>query len=379
MERDRETSPPSLVTPPHTASPASRMMSFQDRDPAPGSTPGFGYTPLGRGSTAINTLETDEVMHVSNGCCPPLGMCTETSRIVNRDNGRTNIKHSGLTLKWFGFLTDSFTTLVNSPWYIIVIVFVGSYMLSWLFFGGAWVMVAKYQGNYNGTCLKEVTDFSASLLFSIETQVTIGYGNTYITNDCTSGLIVLILQCMVGLVLDAFLLGLLFMKITRPRNRRKTIMFGDRAVVYEENGDYYLEFRIGNLRKSQIAECHVRMVLYWYRDVGSGCSEFQQHDLQCGYETGTDRVVLLTPVAVRHKIDRNSPLYDVVPSGILLEQLEVVVVLEGIVEATGLTLQALWSYTSEEIVLGEKHRSIVHREGGKWVVDFRRFNEIIVA
>lgn len=240
-------------------------------------------------------------------------------------------------------------------------------------------MVAWFQGHFNGTCLKGVNDFSSSLLFSIETQLTIGYGNTYITNDCTSGLMVLILQCVVGLILDALLLGLLFTKITRPRNRRKTIMFGDRAVIYEENGDYYLEFRIGNLRKSQIAEAHVRMVLYWYRDTGSGCSEFQQHELQCGYENGTDRVILLTPVAVRHKIDRDSPLYDLIPSGILEEQLEVVVVLEGIVEATGLTVQALWSFTNEEIVLGEKLRSIVRRENGKWVVDFSRFNEIIVV
>lgn len=319
--------------------------------------------------------------HISNRFCPSLGMCNEeTSRIVNRDNGRTNVQHSGVTLKWFSFFTDNFTTLVNAPWYIIGIVFTASYMLSWLLFGGIWITVAKYEGHYNNdTCLKDVTDFSASLLFSIETQVTIGYGNTYITNDCIGGLIVLIVQCIVGLVLDAVLLGLLFMKLTRPRNRRKTILFGDRAVIYEENGDYYLEFRIGNLRKSQIAECHVRMVLYWYRDIGAGCSEFQQHDLQCGYETGTDRVVLLTPVAVRHKIDRNSPLYDIVPSGILLEQLEVVVVMEGIVEATGLTLQALWSYTNEELVMGEKLRSIVRRDRGKWVVDFSRFEEIIVA
>jgi hypothetical protein len=273
---------------------------------------------------------------------------------------------------------DNFTTLVNARWSIVWAIFCGSYIISWIFFGGLWVMVARYQGNYNGSCLKNVTGYSSALLFSIETQVSIGYGNTYITNDCISGLIVLILQCVAGLVLDALLLGLLFTKITRPRNRRRTILFSDKAVVYEEDGEHYLEFRIGNLRRSQIAEAHVRMVLYWYRDIGSG-SEFQQHELQCGYENGTDRVVLLTPVAVRHKIDSDSPLHGVDPSDILREQLEVVVVLEGIVEATGLTVQALWSYTNEEIVLGEKLGCIVSRDGNKWVVDFSRFDEIMEA
>lgn len=366
--------PPSLVTPPFTASsgapsPANDMVSFHDQGPS-----GSKYTKFDRGGTAINQ---EPQVNISNGCWSSL--CEETSRIVNRDNGRSNVQHSGVNSKWLGFFTDSFTTLVNARWYIIWIVFCGSYILSWIFFAGLWTTVARYQGDFNGTCLKGVDDFGASLLFSIETQVTIGYGNTYITNDCTSGLIVLILQCVVGLVLDAVLLGLLFTKITRPRNRRKTILFGNRAVIYEENGDHYLEFRIGNLRKSQIAEAHVRMILYWYRDTGLGQSEFQQHELQCGYENGTDRVILLTPAAVRHKIDRDSPLYDFVPSGILLEQLEVVVVLEGIVEATGLTVQALWSYTNEEIVLGEKLGSIVRRENGKWVVDFSRFDEVIVA
>ncbi len=45
----------------------------------------------------------------------------------------------------------------------------------------------------------------------------------------------------------------------------------------------------------------------------------------------------------------------------------------------GLTVQALWSYTNEEIVIGEKLRPIVSRERGKWVVDFSRFNEVITA
>lgn len=378
---------------------------------------------LGRGSTAIG-INIDPHVGINNGgngFSPSSLTCRTESRLVSRNNGRSNVHRSGLTLKWLGFLTDNFTTLINSPWYMIGGIFLSIYLLSWIIFGGIWLAVAKYEvshtsnnssniSNITGNssiagdissntsvCLEGVTDFSAALLFSIETQVTIGYGNTYVRNNCTGGLFVLVLQCLAGLVIDAFLLGLLFTKITRPRNRRKTILFGERAVIYEaegeeargggggsggggeEDGVHYLEFRIGNLRQSQIAECHVRLMLYWYKDIGAGCSEFQQHELQCGYETGADRLVLLTPVTVRHRIDRSSPLFGLMPSNILTEDLEMVVVLEGVVEATGLTLQALWSYTNEEIILGEKLRPIVARENGRWVVDFSRFNEVIVA
>ena len=242
-------------------------------------------------------------------------------------------------------------------------------------------MVAALEGrgtNGSYTCLGSVDDYASALLFSIETQVTIGYGNSFVANDCVSGLFLLILQCVTGLVIDAVLLGLLFTKITRPRNRRKTIMFAERLVLYEEGDERYLEFRIGNLRKSQIAECHVRLMLYWYRAYDGGYS-LEQHDLQCGYETGTDRVILLTPAVVRHKLDASSPLHDLSLQAITQQDLEIVVVLEGVVEATGLTLQALWSYTNEEMVVGAKLRSVVCRKDGRWEVDFRRFNEIISA
>lgn len=311
--------------------------------------------------------------------CSSLNCCRDSSRIVSRENGRPNIHRQGLHYKWFTYLKDNFTTIVNFPWYVIGILFVCTYVISWIVFGGIWTMVAGFEGDFNGTCLKDVDDFAAALLFSIETQVTIGYGNTYITNDCTAGLFVLIFQCVIGLVIDALLLGLLFTKITRPRNRRKTILFSERAVLCEDDGEQYLEFRVGNLRNSQIAECHIRLVLYWYREV-NGQEELEQHDLNCGYDTGADRLVLITPVVVRHKIDANSPLSQLgSPSAIIQEDLEVVVVLEGVVEATGLTLQALWSYTAEELVVGEKLRPIVSRREGKWVVDFRRFNEVVLA
>lgn len=362
MERDDDSSLGS-------ASPkgGAKLVSIQDQH----------YSPLGRPSQPVvvggnTTVEMP-------GLCPKIS-CNDNGRIVSRENARPNIHRHGLQFKWFSYLTDNFTTIVNLPWYAIGIIFMGTYVFSWVIFGGIWTAVARYEGDYNNSCLNEVNDFAAALLFSIETQVTIGYGNTFITNDCTVGLFILIFQCVIGLVIDALLLGLLFTKITRPRNRRKTILFSNRAVIYEENSEQYLEFRVGNLRTSQIAECHVRLVLYWYRELPNGEHRFEQHDLQCGYETGEDRIILITPAVVRHRIDADSPLSQLgSPTAILDEDIEVVVVLEGVVEATGLTVQALWSYTAEEMVVGEKLRPIVSRVKGRWVVDFSRFNEVVLS
>jgi len=366
-------------TPVSSPSINSNMQPFQNvGDYHPTNQPRANNMRLNGPEDKVNLIDMN-----SNGfsCPAPLSCQKIQQRIVTRDSGRSRVVRKGIiSSNWTGFITDSFTTVVNTPWYMICIIFIISYVLCWIVFGGLWLMAAKVSGTTNNqteTCLHDVTDFSSALIFSVETQVTIGYGNNYVANDCTLGLFLLIIQCLLGLIMDAFLLGLIFTKLTRPRNRRKTILFSQQAVLCQEDetGDRYLEFRIGNLRKSQIAECHVRLVLYWNRKQGDK-SVFEQHDLACGYENGTDRLVLLMPVIVRHKIDESSPLWDVSPLNIEDEELEVVVVLEGVVEATGLTLQALWSYTADEVVCGRKLESIVTVEDGHWVIHFNKFDDI---
>lgn len=56
------------------------------------------------------------------------------------------------------------------------------------------------------------------------------------------------------------------------------------------------------------------------------------------------------------------------------QDLEIVVILEGIVESTGLTAQALWSYTNEEIIMDRRFVSMVSRRQGKWEIDFANVN-----
>lgn len=325
-----------------------------------------------------------EPMNIQSGSSPFLPFSTKRSeRIVKRANGRsqmrrTNVRSVGLGV--CGFVTDGFTTVMNFPWWAIIAIFSLSYILSWLLFACVWTLVAFVDGHFNDTCVHDVDNFSSAFLFSIETQVTIGYGNKYVDNDCGWGIFILMLQCLAGLIIDSFMLGLIFSKLTRPRNRRKTIVFSDNAVIYDKDGDRFLEFRVCDLRRSQVVECHIRLALYWNRVVDPGATneddryEFQQYDLDCGYDSGTDRILLLTPVLIRHKITESCPLYGMTQTELNNHDLEVVVILEGIVESTGLTVQALWSYTNEEIIVDRKFLPMVKRCQGKWEIDFAKVN-----
>lgn len=298
-------------------------------------------------------------------------------RLVKRSDGRSRLKPIGIALRGVGFVTDGFTTLLNAEWYWVIPIFCALYILSWLVFAGIWTAVAYTNGQYNGTCVVGVVDFSTAFLFSIETQTTIGFGNKYVTGSCTGGIFVIVLQSLLGLFLDSLLLGMIFVKLTRPRNRRKTMVFSKIAVIYEKDGQKVLEFRVGDLRRSQIVECHVRLQLYWYKEVNSQ-REFHQYDLDVGYDTGRDRVFLLAPVSVYHYITETSPLYGITEEELSTQDIELVVILEGIVEVTSLTVQALWSYTKDEIQFNRKFLPVVsRRERGKWVADFDKLDSTV--
>ncbi len=307
-------------------------------------------------------------------------------RLLNRSNARSLIKFTDLPPSgYYGFIKDGFTTILNTRWYTIILIFCSSYIMSWLIFSFLWWGTEElYQHVYNSTCVSNVETFSSSFLFSLETQVTIGYGFRYISEHCSFGVTVLLLQCLVGLLLDSFMLGLVFAKLTRPRNRRKTILFSNLAVIRSINGIRCLEFRIADVRRSQLVEAHVRATIYWYKaDEESGDMFLEQHDLDFGYDTGRDRLIMLAPVIVRHYITSNSPLYSIDESNIQEQDLEIVIALEGIVESTGLTVQALWSYTEKEILTNYRFRPMIYRRrnGSKngWEINFSLLSQVIAT
>ena len=309
-------------------------------------------------------------------------LSTRSNRLLKRSNGRSNIKYTNLPPSgWIGFFKDGFTTVINARWFWIILMFCTLYCGLWLLFGFLWWGLNEtYENLRNYTCVEEVSDFPSAFLFSVETELTIGYGHRFITTDCGLGVFLLVVQCLIGLLLDSFLIGLVFSKLTRPRNRRKTILFSDCAVINEKNGKRYFEFRIADLRRSQLVEAHVRVQLYWYKgnERTKDCT-LEQFDLDVGYDTGKDRIVLVTPVVVSHLITEDSPLYNITEDNILQQDLEILIVLEAIVESTGLTVQALWSYTEREILMGFYFRPMIYRHGFNcgWEIDYQLMNDVV--
>ena len=54
-----------------------------------------------------------------------------------------------------------------------------------------------------------------------------------------------------------------------------------------------------------------------------------------GFETGDDRLFLVSPLVISHEIDVHSPFWDMSQGQLQKDDFEIVVILEGMVEATG--------------------------------------------
>ncbi|XP_030679992.1 G protein-activated inward rectifier potassium channel 3 isoform X2 [Nomascus leucogenys] len=302
-------------------------------------------------------------------------------RYVEKD-GRCNVQQ-GNVRETYRYLTDLFTTLVDLQWRLSLLFFVLAYALTWLFFGAIWWLIAYGRGDLEHLedtawtpCVNNLNGFVAAFLFSIETETTIGYGHRVITDQCPEGIVLLLLQAILGSMVNAFMVGCMFVKISQPNKRAATLVFSSHAVVSLRDGRLCLMFRVGDLRSSHIVEASIRAKLIRSRQTLEG--EFiplHQTDLSVGFDTGDDRLFLVSPLVISHEIDAASPFWEASRRALERDDFEIVVILEGMVEATGMTCQARSSYLVDEVLWGHRFTSVLTLEDGFYEVDYASFHE----
>lgn len=89
-------------------------------------------------------------------------------------------------------------------------------------------------------CELGLASIREAYLFSLETMTTVGYGtNDYLFGTCWLMLPVLSVQAFIGLLIDAFLIGVLFARISRPQTRASTVLFSKHAVIRRVRQEAY--------------------------------------------------------------------------------------------------------------------------------------------
>nr|CAI5819344.1 unnamed protein product [Callosobruchus analis] len=288
-------------------------------------------------------------------------------------HGDCNVAHSNVAKRRRKYLQDIFTTLVDAQWRWTLLVFALNFLLSWLMFAVVWWLIAYAHGDLsmerlNGTepvepCISNIHGFTSCFLFSIETQHTIGYGGRVTTEECPEAIFIMCVQSITGVMIQAFMVGVVFAKLSRPKKRTQTLLFSRHAVINHRDGVPCLMFRVGDMRKSHIIEAHVRAQLIRHKVTKEGEHlPFFQTELklfQVGGDGEEDKIFFIWPTTIVHKIDSKSPLYNMSANNLLRERFEIVVILE-----------ILWGHRFQSLITFKK-------DTGEYEVDYALFNNTI--
>ncbi|XP_046663313.1 ATP-sensitive inward rectifier potassium channel 12-like [Homalodisca vitripennis] len=300
-------------------------------------------------------------------------------------NGDTNVIQTHVSKKHRKYLQDLFTTMVDVQWRYSLFVFSMSFILSWFSFGCVWWLIAITHGDLESElpegwipCVVNIQGFWSCFLFSVETQSTIGFGGRATTEECPEAITVMCIQTIFGMMMQAFMVGFVFAKMARPKQRTQTLLFSRYATVSLRDGQLCLMFRVGDMRaKSHFIGTSIRAHLVKQHNTREGeyIAPFLTK-LEVQADDYDNDLIMIWPMVVVHKIDETSPLYRMSAADLIHERFEIIVVMEGTTESTGQTSQARTSYLPSEVLWGHRFQPLVSysKERLAYQIDYSLFH-----
>lgn len=213
--------------------------------------------------------------------------------------GRSLVKLAGIrNMTWHRLRHDAFSSLISMHFSRMILLVVGAYVFSWLLFSLFWwsAFLAEPQ------CITGTTGWLDALILSISTANTIGYGVRAIRVsqpiissifqyrqagltlppplppyapffskptvgeewDCIYSIVILSVQRLLMIIMDALLVGILFSKLSQPKKRSRTIFISDSAVVCQRDGVLKFMFRVGDARQTTIIRPVIEAYLHTF-------------------------------------------------------------------------------------------------------------------
>jgi hypothetical protein len=163
------------------------------------------------------------------------------NRIFDRDEVMFQSKGKATIFKE---KTNSILLFVRSP-----VVWMLDQPTMWLFFimlvlyTLSFVVFAPFYYYFSDRCGLEIDSYSDAFYLSLQTIITIGYGvpDQYY-NECPEGIFLLIIQSVVGRILDALLMGVCIIRLARGSRRVCSTIFTNKCFMNFKQGKLFLRY-----------------------------------------------------------------------------------------------------------------------------------------
>ncbi|GFR49025.1 hypothetical protein Agub_g11047, partial [Astrephomene gubernaculifera] len=289
--------------------------------------------------------------------------------------GRSRVRYVGVDFQtfWTHILRrDFYTTAVNAQLIQLVAVLVLTYfcmLLSWsTFYYIVW--------RWNDECFIGFQGFRSAFMYATETQQTIGYGERA-TGECWLAALGVAVHSLQAVLLDSVILGIVFSRISHPKQRSRTVMISDCACIARRDGQLKFMFRVADIQLRSVIDPRVRVVMYSW-GTGRRTAEGEKIPVVAqDMSVHLDRALLL-PATVEHNIDEASPLLGHTLHSLEALGAEIVVTFEASSEL-GDTFMARQSYLPSELHWGHTFANVIRPAvggGTQHEVDLSRFHDV---
>eukprot|EP00041_Stephanoeca_diplocostata_P011622 m.192136 g.192136 ORF g.192136 m.192136 type:complete len:449 (-) comp18608_c0_seq6:108-1454(-) len=252
------------------------------------------------------------------------------------------------------YFQDWFHSVCNMNWTTLLATYCIVYIVFWVIFSLLYIPML-----YHSDACRHVTgvkEYINTFMLALMVASTIGFGNINIQYECGFyPYVILIIEVLTSLTLDCIFMGIIFVKLSRPQQRKLSIKFSSEAVVNDNVAGCkfpQLQIRVADVRREQLVEAHVRVILY---EEVNGPDGYDVTGVTLNCDETADYIFLGLPYLIRHTIDETSPLRKYLPAltdPTNTDEFEIVVIVEGIEGTSSLTVQACESYRKSEVLQG---------------------------
>lgn len=208
-----------------------------------------------------------------------------------------------------------------------------------------------------------------AFFFSVQTISTVGYGGLKPQGTCGNALASL--ELLVGVLSIALVTGIVFTKFARPR---AGVIFTDKAIIENWNGQPHLMFRLANARGNDIVAASLRVTVVLEERSAEGRVMRRLHDLQLVRD---HTPILLMSWLVMHPIDAQSPLYGKSLEDFRKDDIRIIANMTGMDGAFMQHIYLYHTYTYRDIVEQAYFADVIAPlPDGRYQLDLRKFNHV---